>query len=363
MHSKYTDIRGKIKEATEWNLSRVKLVSYLIISMLKTQSVSFVKLSQGMDTKASVESNYRRIQRFFSEFDIDFKHISLLLFKLLPNKRPLRLSLDRSNWKFGKLNINILMLSVCYKGVALPILWNMLPKRGNSNYQERKDLMDRYLELSGSDSIDCLLADREFIGKSWFNYLTEKQITFYIRIRNNMDVYLRGNKKIKAGKLFYYKKYNVAHSLEEQVIITSCSLYVWGIKHKNMGEVKTEHIIIVSNCSDGNGIEIYKDRWQIETLFKALKSSGFNLEDTHLTNTDRINKLIAITAIAFIWAYITGIFIHENIKQIKIKRFKKAKFRKQYSFFKYGLIHLAYCLLNSYKSKELKQYNKLLSCT
>ncbi|MFA8300236.1 MAG: transposase, partial [Hyphomicrobiales bacterium] len=116
-------------------------------------------------------------------------------------------------------------------------------------------------------------------------------------------------------------------------------------------------------CSEGNGIEIYKDRWQVETLFKALKTSGFNLEDTHLTDTKRINKLIAVTAIAFIWAYITGVFIHENIKQIKVKRFKKTKIRKQYSFFKYGLIHLANSLLYSYKSNNLKQYCKLLSCT
>jgi len=26
---------------------------------------------------------------------------------------------------------------------------------------------------------------------------------------------------------------------------------------------------------------LYKDRWQIETVFSALKSSGFNIEDTH----------------------------------------------------------------------------------
>ncbi|MFV7236543.1 transposase [Flavobacterium sp. ZB4R12] len=26
----------------------------------------------------------------------------------------------------------------------------------------------------------------------------------------------------------------------------------------------------------------YKKRWQVETLFKALKSSGFNVENTHV---------------------------------------------------------------------------------
>ncbi len=39
-----------------------------------------------------------------------------------------------------------------------------------------------------------------------------------------------------------------------------------------------------------------------------MKTSGFNLEDTHLTDIDRIEKLIAIVTIAFCWAYLVGIF-------------------------------------------------------
>ena len=41
----------------------------------------------------------------------------------------------------------------------------MLDKRGNSNQEERKLLILRYIHLFGLDSIDCIIADREFIGK------------------------------------------------------------------------------------------------------------------------------------------------------------------------------------------------------
>jgi hypothetical protein len=40
----------------------------------------------------------------------------------------------------------------------------------------------------------------------------------------------------------------------------------------------------------------------------ALKTTGFNIEDTHLTDIDRINKLFALVLIAFVWAYKVGIF-------------------------------------------------------
>jgi hypothetical protein len=51
-------------------------------------------------------------------------------------------------------------LSVCCKGVKLPVLWTLLPKRGNSNRQERKMLLSQYIELFGTVSIDSFIADR-----------------------------------------------------------------------------------------------------------------------------------------------------------------------------------------------------------
>ena len=58
------------------------------------------------------------------------------------------------------------MLGVSYKGVAFPLLFSMLDKRGNSNCQERIDS-----ELFGINCIDCLMADREFVGDHWIEYL------------------------------------------------------------------------------------------------------------------------------------------------------------------------------------------------
>ncbi len=45
--------------------------------------------------------------------------------------------LDRTNWTFGTMDINILVMAVAYKGVAVPFLWVFLDKRGHSNSYER----------------------------------------------------------------------------------------------------------------------------------------------------------------------------------------------------------------------------------
>jgi hypothetical protein len=72
----------------------------------------------------------------------------------VPEKDNLILVLDRTNWKFGKSNINILMLRVSYKNVAYPLIFKVLDKRGNSNTQERINLVQNFINWFGTDPID-----------------------------------------------------------------------------------------------------------------------------------------------------------------------------------------------------------------
>ncbi len=89
------------------------------------------------------------------------------------------------------------------KGVAFPLLFTMLPKRGNSNSQERIDLVNRYISLFGKNTIACIVADREFVGKQWLSFLNDNKLQYYIRIRNNFKVFVpHKNKEVKAFWLF-----------------------------------------------------------------------------------------------------------------------------------------------------------------
>lgn len=51
-----------------------------------------------------------------------------------------------------------------------------------------------------------------------------------------------------------------------------------------------------------------------------MKSSGFNIEDTHVTNLNRLEKLFMLTMIACLWCYKVGDYIHTQIRPIKIKK-------------------------------------------
>ncbi len=79
-----------------------------------------------------------------------------------------------------------------------------------------------------------------------------------------------------------------------------------------------------------------------------MKSSGFNIEDTHLRDIDRIARLTAMVCIALAWAYLVGEHKDINVKAIRIlKHGKRAK-----SLIKYGLEEIANVLLRPlYKPK------------
>ena len=181
----------------QYNLARVKLICLFITSLCKVKTINYDRLASGFDSKATKNSSCRRIQRFIAEFDLPMKMISSLIFALLPEKENLIVVLDRVNWKFGEKNINILMLGVRCKIVAFPLLFKMLDKRGNSNTQERIDLIKKYIDWFLKETIDCLFADREFVGDKWLEFLNDNSIRHYIQIRNNFKIYsFQKNKEV-----------------------------------------------------------------------------------------------------------------------------------------------------------------------
>lgn len=107
-----TDTLIRIFKAEKLNLARIKFISLFIVALSKVQTVGFEKLAVAFEGQTKTASSLRRIQRFMVGYMLDTNIVARLIFSLLPNDPPYRLALDRTNWKFGLKNINILVLSV-----------------------------------------------------------------------------------------------------------------------------------------------------------------------------------------------------------------------------------------------------------
>ena len=70
-------------------------------------------------------------------------------------------------------------------------------------------------------------------------------------------------------------------------------------------------------------------------MFGCLKTRGFCLEATHVTDPDRLRKLLALVALAFCWAHIVGEWLSAQ-RPLPVKKHG----RKTVSIFRHGLDHL-----------------------
>lgn len=89
-----------------------------------------------------VKSIIHRLEDFFREVSFDYDSLALLLVFCL-GKGKLHLCIDRTEWDFGKCQVNILMLTAATAHRQVPLYWELLDnKSGNSHSDDWIDLLD-----------------------------------------------------------------------------------------------------------------------------------------------------------------------------------------------------------------------------
>ncbi len=129
-----------------WNKARMACLAQILQALICARTVNLTQISTFFKSDAKQESSYRRIRRFFSEFSFDITVIIPLVLTLFSLKGDLVLILDRTNWKWGKRDINILLLSVAYKGIGIPLFWSVLDSAGTSSTSERIAILKKLLK-------------------------------------------------------------------------------------------------------------------------------------------------------------------------------------------------------------------------
>ncbi len=97
----------------------------------------------------------------------------------------------------------------------------MLDNKGNSNSDERMDLLDKFRAIFPDAEIAYLCGDREFIGKEWLTYLMiDPIIPFRLRIKANQKIH-DGQQSLIASIVF-------SHLQAGQSEVLSSRRWVWG---------------------------------------------------------------------------------------------------------------------------------------
>ena len=243
----------------------------------------------------------------------------------------------------------VLMISIIYKGRALPVIWKVREgNKGSFSEEEHIALLKELDELLKEIEEDLekeldvvVVGDGEFDGVEFQKKCEEYKWEYVLRAAKNINCYEEEEKEP-------FKPEDIAQEGEqvnvERVKYTKAKygpvqiIAWWGEEYK-------EPIYLVTNIELAKeACELYKKRSLIETFFSDEKSRGFNIHKTRIKDPKRLEKLLLVACFAYIWIVYLGAIARKEGKEGQFRR----KDRKVLSLFQLGrkyLEHLLECAI------------------
>ena len=316
---------------------RVKLISNLIIGLLKLTQSSLSKWSKALPGEQQLEAKYKQLQRFARFFRFSPRLYAQVVWQLFGQEKVVYLTLDRSEWQMRGEWVQVIMVGIAHQGMSIPLLWQVLNGQGNTVRRALLAGIDRWLDHRPEQQI-WWVADREYLGKEWFEEITSRGMHFCIRLRKSARVG-SAQKAVKIYKLFETNRLRVLTKARK---VHGCLLYLAGQR------LATGDFFIVGSATKTKCLAaIYAKRWQVESLFAAFKSRGFNLEACRINDAKRIKTLLFLLAMAATWAVKVGQWLMQAGNKIPLKTFKDRSQQKWKSVFRWGLDYLQTLALNN----------------
>ena len=172
-----------------------------LIAMIQQNTANLARLANVLDLKAKPESKYKRLKRFLRAAPLDGVVFAKLMIAILKPSDKYILALDRTEWKYGTVWVNILTLPIVVGNTSIPLFWQTLNRKGNSTLAEKQAIIDRYIKEFGVEKIEYFCADREFDGIEFVRYLQNKRVPFRLRLKVSMPITDKKGKLMKCGKL------------------------------------------------------------------------------------------------------------------------------------------------------------------
>jgi len=291
-------------EPKGYTAKQLNILAGLISGIVGSRRTNYPQIASKVPDHAKAESRVKRIARFINEVDEkQAVHIMPFAGLLLSNlaERTLVLVMDGSEVGRGCL---ALMLSVIYRGRALPIAWLVISaKKGHFSQERHVKLLSAVQELIPPDADVVFLGDGEFDGTKLQAKLADFGWKYACRTSDNTILFDDEEFSFQDLPL----QPDMCLSLPEVLFTRQRFGPVLAIAWWRTGY--KEPIYLVSNFELAEeACHWYQKRFKIETFFSDQKSRGFHLHKSHLSNPARLAKLMLAACLAYLWIVYLGIW-------------------------------------------------------
>lgn len=224
-------------------------------------------------------------------------------------------AIDRTTWREN----NVLMVSVVWRGRAIPLYWHLMENLGNSDLAEQTALLSKALPLLADYTV-VVLGDREFCSVDLARWLGEKG--HYFCLRQKRCVYVKTSEHgawqslgalglspgtqcfLNAVTLTKSKGFGKAHLAGK-----------WKRRYRGFAPEEPWFILTNFDALD-EAILAYQKRFDIEEMFRDFKKGGYCLEGCRAEGK-RFVAIVLLIAIAYTCATSQG----QQIKQKALQKY------------------------------------------
>jgi Transposase DDE domain len=283
----------------------LEFIARFILALLEKRTVNLAALGNTLNENVKSESNQRRTTRFLARDQTWRDRLCEWLLSFFPEH--VTLAVDRTEWMFGKTPINLLVVAIVCNGFAFPLIWTHLGKVGSSNASEVTSLLAKLSSCLIGRTV-LVLMDREFANHKLLTWLTRVRWDFDLRLKRDARVSYRDH-TARVETFFNDLARGHGRWLKRRVTVYGVKVFVVAFRPLEPTEDGDGCLYVLTNRAPSAAASRYSTRWAIECLFSALKSRGFNLEDTHLTNRLKLENLLGLLCLAAFWAVRVGEFV------------------------------------------------------
>ena len=314
-------------------------------SSIEKMGENLPESSEASRQKASRSAQVKRwIMSKWTDYEFHYQPFIYNFMKsIVQRQKELILVIDGS--ETGK-DCVTLMVSMVFGKRSIPIMWvTRSGKKGHFPEQMHIDLLDAVEKLISDFSNEykvLVLGDGEFDGAKWIESIAKKGTTqnpWQYVMRTALDRKVNQN-----GELYPIREMDIDP-------YQKCGFVLHGFNqsHAILWKEKgyTSPIPLMTNIEVARmACLYYRRRFAIETLFKDYKSNGFNIHQVRIEDPQRIQNLLIVVALAFLFAFAIG----KVAKKIGINLtliYRKDRINSL-SHFQLGLKIWQYCIKNQH---------------
>jgi hypothetical protein len=279
-------------------------LALLVATALDVRSVNLMELAAALPRTAErLDMRYQWISRLLGNALIDVDAVMAplareVLARASAHAHTLVLMIDQSQVNAAH---QMVMVSLRVGGRAVPLAWRVRRTEGAIGFEEQRAALDAVARLLPEGARPVLMGDRFYGSPALIAWCRAKGWAWRLRLKHNLLVFEQGGEST-LGECFAR-----GEPLLRDVRVTEQRVRTHVAMVHEAGHPEP-WIIALSDTPTAWRAYDYGLRWGIEALFSDFKTRGFNLEESQIARTDRLDRLVLVLSLALHWAVSTGMW-------------------------------------------------------